>query len=50
LLPKEVHVCNKDLYQGDFNLIGTEHFVHTSVVKGPQKDYRIITHFNKQLL
>ncbi len=50
LLPKEVHVCNKDLYQGDFNLIGAEHFVHTSVVKGPHKDYRIITHFNKQLL
>ena len=49
LIPKEIHVCNKDLYEGDFTLTNGHHFIHTSVIKGPHKDYTIITRYTKQL-
>lgn len=48
LIPKEVHVCNKDLYEGDFTLTNENHFVHTSIVTGPHKDYIIITRYKRE--
>lgn len=49
LVPKATHVCNKDLYEGDFTLTNEHHFIHASVIKGPHKDYTIITRYTKQL-
>jgi aminopeptidase-like protein len=47
LAAKEIHVCNKDLYEGGFRLLNESHYVHTSVIKGPQKDFFITTHYHK---
>jgi hypothetical protein len=47
LRAEEVHVCNKDLYEGGFELAGANHFIHSSVVKGPKKDYVIVTHYTR---
>lgn len=47
LIAKDKHLCNKDIYEGRFLLDDTGHFIHTTLIKGPQKDYFITTHFNR---
>lgn len=47
LIAKDKHLCNKDVYEGNFLLNDLKHFIHTTLIKGPHKDYFITTHFNK---
>ena len=47
LVPKEIHVCNKDLYEGDFSFTDAAHFIHTSVITGPLKNYIITSEYSK---
>jgi hypothetical protein len=47
LIAKDKHLCNKDIYEGRFLLNDTNHFIHTTLIKGPHKDYFITTHFNR---
>ncbi|KAA5536343.1 hypothetical protein F0919_01360 [Taibaiella lutea] len=47
LIARDKHLCNKDIYEGRFLLNDASHFVHTTLIKGPHKDYFITTHFNK---
>jgi len=47
LIATDKHFCNKDVYEGNFLLNDPKHFIHTTLIKGPHKDYFITTHFNK---
>jgi hypothetical protein len=47
LIAKDKHLCNKDVYEGKFLLNNAHHFIHTTLIKGPHKDYLITTHFNR---
>lgn len=47
LIARDKHLCNKDIYEGRFLLNDASHFVHTTLIKGPHKDYFITTHFSK---
>ncbi len=38
------HMCEKDIYQGTFQRLGDRDFVMSYNVRGPKKDYSIITH------
>lgn len=47
LVAKEIHVCNKDLYEGGFQLLNDRYYIHTSIIKGPHKDFFITTNYQK---
>jgi len=47
LIATDKHLCNKDVYEGNYVLKAAAHFLHTTLIKGPHKDYFITTHFEK---
>ena len=47
LVAKEQHLCNKDIYEGNYLFKDAFSFLHTTLINGPQKDFFITTHFNK---
>lgn len=47
LFTQEKHICNKDLYDGRFQFLNGSNFIHHTRIKGPNKNYTIITEFTK---
>ncbi len=44
---QDTYLCDDDIYGHIFEIISGEHFVTETTVSGPDKDYRLITHYRR---
>ena len=43
----DTHLCGDDIYAVIFEIINGDHFLTETMVSGPEKDYRMITHYKR---
>jgi len=43
----DTHVCGDDIYAVVFEIINGDHFLTETMVSGPEKDYRMISHYKR---
>jgi hypothetical protein len=47
IVPIAGHACNRDFYNTEYVIIDQNHFEQGTKISGPQKDYQIMTVFNR---
>lgn len=49
LIPDQIHICSRDIYQGEYRISGTGSFSLNTMIDGPHKDFQIETLFTKKV-